>query len=250
MPPIPPSPLWQPLAEGCVLLTWPDGEAGVVPLIARLARALEYLQSPEVLEWVPGLDSLALLYDPWHTTLDALERLIERALQMDLPRETAFLTHRIPTCYHPTLAPDLLEVAAYCGLTVAAFVEQHTACTFEVALLGFAPGFAYLEGLPEHLHMPRRTSPRVRVPAGSVALGGSQCGIYPLETAGGWQLIGRTPLTLFDPNLEHPSRFRLGDRVCFEVLPLEVYHDLELELRRGLSEDSSVVRLAASRTAS
>ena len=230
-------PVWQPFTEGGVLLTWPaDDTVPTGQRVTQLSRALELLEPPQILEWVAGLDSLALLYNPLQFRPADLERVIHQALHLELvglelPTTQAgeplsVPLHTLPTCYHPSLAPDLLEVAQRCDLSVEAFIRQHTACRFEVALLGFAPGFAYLEGLPQHLQVPRRVSPRVRVPAGSVALGGAYCGIYPLESAGGWQLIGRTPLTLFDPRLERPSRFAVGDRVCFEAIALEDYHAL------------------------
>ena len=243
MPPTSPAPLWQALSEGCVLLSWPiswpESEATSTRRVAQLARALESLQPPELLEWVPGLESLALLYDPYRVGFTDLEPLIQRALLLELPRSDAGESHRVPTCYHPSLAPDLLEVADYLGIPVEEFVAQHTACKFEVTLLGFAPGFAYLEGLPPHLHVPRKSSPRVRVPAGSVALGGGQCAVYPLESAGGWQLVGRTPLRLFDLALERPSRFQLGDRVRFEAVSLEVYRELEAAV--GLTSSRSAL---------
>lgn len=222
-----------------MLLSWPESAAASTRRVAQLARALEALQPPELLEWVPGLDSLALLYDPSRIGLSDLEPLIHGALLLELPRSGAGESHRVPTCYHPSLAPDLLEVAECLGLSLEEFVVQHTTCEFEVVLLGFAPGFAYLEGLPENLHVPRKASPRVRVPGGSVALGGAQCAVYPLESAGGWQLVGRTPLRLFDPTLERPSRFQLGDRVYFEAVSLEVYR--ELEAAAGLTSSRSAL---------
>ncbi len=219
-----PFPCWQPLGEGAVLLSWPSSDPSVVRHgIAQIARALETHAPPEWLEWIPGLDSLALLYDPLLFELNQLETSIEQMLTWVSPTAPTPRTHHIPTCYHPELAPDLLEVAAHTGLSVDSLVTLHTQTEFEVALLGFAPGFAYLEGLPQALSVPRKASPRLRVPAGSVALGGAQCGIYPLESAGGWHLIGRTPLVLFDPTLEPASRFQLGDRVRFEAISLETF---------------------------
>ena len=221
-----------------MLLTWPSSDpAQVRKGVAQIARALEArmletrtlethtLEIQEWLEWIPGLDSLALLYDPARFALSELEPRIVQVLEGVAPTARAPQTHAIPACYHPELAPDLLEVAARCGLAVESVIEQHTAAEFEVALLGFAPGFAYLEGLPDALKVPRRASPRLKVPAGSVALGGAHCGIYPLESAGGWQLIGRTPLVLLDLTLEPPGRLQLGDRVRFEAISLEDFRD-------------------------
>ena len=124
----------------------------------------------------------------------------------------------IPVCYGGEFGPDLDAVATHCGLEPAEVSARHAAGDYRVAMLGFMPGFAYLLGLDESLHMPRRASPRTRVPAGSVAIGGAQTGIYPRELPGGWQLIGRTPLTLFDPSQAEPALLRPGQRVRFRAI--------------------------------
>ncbi len=122
---------------------------------------------------------------------------------------------RIPVMYGYGDGPDLDEVARLTGIAPDAVIDQHAAAEYRVYLLGFAPGFAYLGPLPEALRVPRRAEPRVRVPAGSVAVAGAQTAVYPHETAGGWQLIGRTRERLWDPSAEPPSRLRPGDRVRF-----------------------------------
>ena len=111
--------------------------------------------------------------------------------------------------------PDLADVAAHCGLSADEVVQRHTQAEYVVYFIGFQPGFAYLGGLDDALHTPRRAEPRVAVPAGSVGIGGAQTGIYPLATPGGWQLIGRTALRLFDPQAEPPTLLAPGDRVRF-----------------------------------
>jgi inhibitor of KinA len=107
----------------------------------------------------------------------------------------------------------LAEVARHCQLTPAEVIERHRAGNYLVHAIGFAPGFPYLGGLPDALHTPRRATPRLVVPAGSVGIGGAQTGIYPLTTPGGWQIIGRTPLALFRPAESEPALLRVGDRV-------------------------------------
>lgn len=144
------------------------------------------------------------------------------------PRSTAgaFPPHRtlqqeiktIPVCYAAAFAPDLSDVAAHAGLTVDQVISRHTAAEYTVAMLGFAPGFPYLLGLDDALQTPRRASPRTRVPAGAVGIGGAQAGIYPRELPGGWNLIGRTPVVLFDPCREPPCLLLPGDRVRFHAI--------------------------------
>ncbi len=128
---------------------------------------------------------------------------------------SAAATHEVPVCYEVEFAPDLGEVASLCGRTPAEVVELHRAGRYSVRFIGFSPGFPYLEGLAPALHVPRRESPRPRVPAGSVAIAGAQAGIYPCETPGGWRIIGRTPLRLFDAMRSPPALLGIGDEVRF-----------------------------------
>jgi KipI family sensor histidine kinase inhibitor len=121
----------------------------------------------------------------------------------------------IPVCYGLEYGPDLDAVAAHCGLSPDEVIARHTAAEYRVYMLGFSPGFPYLGGLDPNIAAPRRETPRIKVPAGSVGIAGMQTGIYPLESTGGWQIIGRTPMRLFDPGLEEPCLLRPGDRLRF-----------------------------------
>jgi KipI family sensor histidine kinase inhibitor len=121
-------------------------------------------------------------------------------------------------CYGGEFGPDLGAVATHAGVDEQAVIDAHANGDYRVAMLGFMPGFPYLLGLDKALHTPRRESPRTRVPAGSVAIGGAQTGIYPRELPGGWQLIGRTPLVLFDPTREQPALLQPGQRVRFRAI--------------------------------
>jgi KipI family sensor histidine kinase inhibitor len=129
----------------------------------------------------------------------------------------------IPVCYGGECGPDIAAVAEHAGLLRDAVIARHTAAEYTVAMLGFAPGFPYLLGLDPSLQMPRRATPRTRVPAGSVAIGGAQTGIYPRELPGGWHLIGRTPLVLFDPQRELPCLLAPGDRVRFHAIEADEF---------------------------
>jgi inhibitor of KinA len=130
----------------------------------------------------------------------------------------------IPVCYGGEFGPDLAEVAAHAGLDEGATSALHSGAKYRVHAVGFAPGFPYLAGLPGKLHIPRRATPRTRVPAGSIGIGGAQTGVYPLSTPGGWRLIGRTPLRLFRPENEtEPALLRPGDRVRFQAISPEEF---------------------------
>ncbi|MEP6484763.1 MAG: 5-oxoprolinase subunit PxpB [Rudaea sp.] len=132
----------------------------------------------------------------------------------------------IPVCYGGPFGLDLADVAAHCGIGIAEVIDRHASPEYVVAMLGFMPGFPYLRGLDDRLHTPRRATPRTRVPAGSVAIGGAQTGVYPSELPGGWLLIGRTPLTLFDPSRTQPALLLPGQRVRFK--PIDA-HEFDTE---------------------
>jgi inhibitor of KinA len=129
----------------------------------------------------------------------------------------------VPVCYDAEFAPDLETVAQHCGLAPNEVVARHAAARYGVRCVGFTPGFPFLGGLPSQLATPRRKSPRTAVPAGSVAIGGPQTGIYPLRSPGGWNIIGRTPLRLFDVTREPAALLRAGDRVRFVSIGREEF---------------------------
>lgn len=130
----------------------------------------------------------------------------------------------IPVCYEEAYGPDLAEVADYHQVGLDEIVSWHTARVYPVYMIGFAPGFPYLGGMDERLATPRKSVPRTHIPAGSVGIGGAQTGIYPFETPGGWQLIGRTPLRLFRPDIIPPSLLQVGDQVRFVAITSEQFH--------------------------
>jgi len=170
---------------------------------------------PDVVEAIPGMNNITVvLRDPQTLALDAIERL-QRWWEESEALEPESRTIDIPVIYGGEAGPDLPDVARHTGLTQKQVVELHSSIDYVVWFLGFQPGFPYLGGLPENLATPRRAEPRVRVPVGSVAIGGAQTGIYPLETPGGWNLIGRTELPLFNPSLSEPVLLRPGDTLRF-----------------------------------
>jgi inhibitor of KinA len=174
-----------------------------------------------VLEVVPALATITLHYDPLATTFAELVAAVAAAEQelvlSPAPARTPIV---IPVCYGGEYGPDLDAVANLHGTTPEAIVAQHTAGDYVVAMIGFLPGFPYLTGLTPQLFTPRRSEPRTRVPAGSVGIGGSSTGVYPCESPGGWQLIGRTPRALFNPARGKPALLQPGDHVRFiDVAP-------------------------------
>lgn len=132
----------------------------------------------------------------------------------------------IPVCYHPSFGLDLEEVARHAKLSTELVIVMHAETIYTVYMIGFLPGFAYLGGMNKQLTTPRKPSPRLKVPAGSVGIGGEQTGIYPLTSPGGWQLIGRTPIPMFNIEKDQPSRLQPGDKVVFKPIGIEEFHHL------------------------
>ncbi|OAJ60756.1 allophanate hydrolase [Paraburkholderia ginsengiterrae] len=172
---------------------------------------------PHVLEVVPGMNNLTLVFDPLQADPDALVSHLQAAWDAASGVATPNREVEIPVQYGGEFGPDLHTVASHTGLSVREVVERHSNGDYVVFFLGFQPGFAYMGGLDTALHTPRRASRRLEVPAGSVGIGGEQTGIYPATSPGGWQLIGRTELPLFDPARRPPTLLQPGDRVRFTI---------------------------------
>lgn len=182
----------------------------------RIWGLSQRLQANEtVLEVITGMNNITLiLRDPQQNALNAIERLQRWWEESDAQIPESRLVE-IPVIYGGSVGPDLQVVADHAGMTPQQVVELHSSNDYVVYFIGFQPGFPYLGGLDERLHTPRRAEPRVVVPAGSVAIGGSQTGLYPLDTPGGWQLIGQARIDLFNPQQQPPTLLRPGNTVRF-----------------------------------
>lgn len=201
---------------------------------ARVHRAvvrIREVQPAWLRDLVPTYASLAVFFDP--DAIDALA--VERWLDVQLADDNiatdigASRCIEIPVVYGGEFGEDLDSAALELGLPSAMLAERHAAATYTVAMIGFAPGFPYLSGLDPALALHRLATPRTRVPAGSVAIGGAQTGLYPRESPGGWRLIGRTPLRLFDPTRPSPSLLSPGDRVRFVAIDAREFARLEAD---------------------
>lgn len=194
-----------------------DADRTVARRVRAVADRLRRHPPPGVREVLPAFGNVALFFelgiDPPAT--ETLASLVAEAAASPAVASRARVVE-IPVVYGGAAGPDLPEVAAAAGLTPAAAAELHAGADYFVRAIGFAPGFPYLGGLPPALARPRRATPRVRVPAGSVGIGGAQTGIYPQASPGGWNLIGRSPWRLFDPREAPPARLEVGDEVRFQ----------------------------------
>lgn len=181
-------------------------------VLATLASEWE-----EVSEVVPGMNNLTLITKRPVIDLDTLSQRVLKSWPKLGSSASEGRMVEIPVVYGGSAGPDLDNVARHTGLSTREVIERHSNAEYVVYFLGFLPGFAYMGGLDASLATPRHTTPRVSIPAGSVGIGGEQTGIYPMASPGGWQLIGRTALQLFDPSQQPPTLLRPGDRVRFTV---------------------------------
>jgi inhibitor of KinA len=200
-----------------------------------LATAVARQLASDVEEVVPTYRSLLILFDPLRVKRSLLIRRVEKILAA-LPGGAALRRSRvvhIPVCYGGELGPDLEFVAQHSGLSAQEVVAVHASAAYRVYMLGFTPGFPYLGGMSPRIAVPRLEQPRPRIPAGTVGIAGEQTGIYPVESPGGWRLIGRTPLRLFDWTRPEPFLVRAGDLLRFGAIEAEEFRDLERRVAEG-----------------
>jgi inhibitor of KinA len=186
-----------------------------------------------IVETVPTMRSLTVYYDPLLTSHAALAEAIMPLLTMSAGTETLGRRWTLPVCYDATFALDLAEVADRTGLSVADVIRLHTSVTYRVYMLGFLPGQAYLGDLPTALHLPRRLTPRTAVPPGSVAIATTMATVYPLESPGGWHIIGRCPVRLFDPSATSPVLLAPADEVRFRAVEVAEFDRLAQAISAG-----------------
>ncbi|MFC7153396.1 5-oxoprolinase subunit PxpB [Cohnella cellulosilytica] len=236
-----------PLGDAAIVVQF--GETICPETHERVRQLSEYLERQPfagMIEHVPSFLSVAVYYDPFELATGgehagapenadpfgiAAEHLKAVLAKLEHTGRKQARVVEIPVCYGGDLGPDLPEVAAHHGLSEQEVIEIHASADYLVYMLGFAPGFAYLGGLPERIATPRRATPRLTIPAGTVGIAGDQTGVYPISTPGGWQLIGRTPEPLFLPTATPPTLLRAGDIVRFRPIAREEFDRREAKRR-------------------
>jgi KipI family sensor histidine kinase inhibitor len=185
-------------------------------------------------ELVPGYRSLMIHYNPllieYEELVSILTEIEEHINVFELPPPE---TIEIPVLYGGRYGPDIENVAKHNSLTVQEVIEIHTSTKYLIYMLGFTPGFPYLGGMDKRIACPRLDTPRTKIPAGSVGIAGEQTGIYPLESPGGWQLIGRTPIELFNPERENPILVKPGNYIVFKSIDEEEYINIKSKLSQN-----------------
>lgn len=205
--------------------------------IFQLYKLLKNWESEAVLDVIPAYHSISIIYDlikikklaGEHSAFKYVETklIVTEALLEDQSDEQLERKIDIPFCSDLSLAPDLLELASLHQLSVEEIIKIFCSRTYRIYVIGFLPGFAYMGTVDDRIASGRKASPRIKVPAGSVGIAGTQTGIYPFNSPGGWQLIGQTPLQLFDASKENPTLLEPGDQVCFHTIGLEEFHHLK-----------------------
>lgn len=204
----------------------------------RVMEVFHQLQNnpiPFVTDLIPAYSSITVVYHAFaihksHPGQPAFEWMkAELTKRLQHTGDGAFNSRliEIPVCYDPELGPDLTELAAYAGVSVAEVIRMHTATVYRVYMIGFLPGFAYMASVDPAIRMPRKAQPRPLVVAGSVGIAGEQTGIYPVNTPGGWQIIGQTPSPMLDVSQESPCLLQPGDRVHFHSISMQEFNQIK-----------------------
>lgn len=202
--------------------------------VHALAGRITQQSVPGILELVPTFRSLLIHYDPaviQYKTLCETVRNLEKTA--DCSAGTSKRVLHIPCCYGSHFGPDLTDMEKLTGLDRDEIITIHSSVDYRVYMLGFLPGFVYLGGLDRRIEAPRLSTPRVKIPKGSVGIGGSQTGVYPLDSPGGWRLIGSTPVEFYKADREEPVLCRAGDYIRFEPVTSADYYDIRQLIRQG-----------------
>lgn len=204
---------------------------------ARIAATVQLMKEQHiegVVDIIPAFCSLLINYDPRVISYDEMKTRMEKILSVEIAAGARKKkVYEIPVCYGGEFGPDLPTIAEHAGLSEQEVIDIHSSTDYLIYMLGFLPGFTYLGGLDERIHTPRLANPRIRIPAGSVGIGGSQTGIYPMDSPGGWQLMGMTPVKTYDPDREVPILVEAGDYIRFVPVDRAEYDRIREEVEQG-----------------
>ena len=226
------------VGENCIFVKFGQEISPVIhKKVKRLSEYLEQNPLPGYIEFVATYTGTAVNYDPWvvkkklakkgETSFAAVGRLLEAYVQKsELMPETAPNVVEIPVCYGGEYGPDLAYVAEYCHLTEEEVVKIHSSGEYLCYMIGFCPGFPFLGGMDPRIATPRRQTPRLAIPARSIGIAGQQTGGYPISTPGGWQIIGRSAIEMFDASAENPTLLKTGNIVHFKSITPEEYAEM------------------------
>ena len=202
--------------------------------ITALVQLMREQHIEGIVDVIPAFCSLLINYDPRVLSYEELKERMEHLLKMETKTEaTRKRIFEIPVCYGGEYGPDIESISEHAGLSVEEVIKIHSSKDYLIYMLGFLPGFTYLGGLDERIHTPRLASPRLKIRAGSVGIGGSQTGIYPLDSPGGWQLMGMTPVRTYDPERQTPILVEAGDYIRFIPIDEEEFLRIQELVEKG-----------------
>ena len=202
--------------------------------IASVVRLMREQHIEGIVDVIPAFASLLINYNPQVLSYRTLRERMEALMSLDLDTQEAVKrVYQIPVCYGGKYGPDIQAIADHAGLSVEEVISIHSSCDYLIYMLGFLPGFCYLGGLDQRIHTPRLSNPRLSIPAGSVGIGGSQTGIYPMDSPGGWQLMGMTPVKTYDPKREVPILVNAGEYIRFIPITGDEFLQIKDEVDRG-----------------
>jgi len=180
-----------------------------------------------IIDMIPAFCTLLINYDARIITYETLSARLDSLTELEIKGKARVAkVYEIPVLYGGEYGPDLVNIANHAGLSSDEVIDIHSGVDYLIYMLGFMPGFPYLGGLNPKIHTPRLDNPRLKIPSGSVGIGGEQTGIYPLESPGGWQLLGRTPILTYDPIRSEPILFDAGDYIRFIPITEQVYEEI------------------------
>ncbi|WP_422356320.1 5-oxoprolinase subunit PxpB [Roseivirga pacifica] len=226
----------QPYGDSALLVSF---EKRIDPAISQQVIALHKALKDHagITFSIPAYQSLTLGFNSTYLNYNGLEKLVKATFdQLDETTTNSGRKVTIPVCYDGAYAPDMSEVSSLTGCSKQEIIQLHTSHEYHVYMLGFVAGFAYMGTLPEALKSPRKETPRLKVHQGAVGLAGLQTGIYPAEAPGGWQIIGTTPMKMFDPEKEKPNFLEAGDKVNFRAISEDEYKIIQLKIETEIFE--------------
>lgn len=202
--------------------------------VTSFTCAVEQKGIKGVIELIPAFNSVTVLYDSTVTSAGTLKIKLERIIKkLGNSQQSSAVLYKIPVCYEEEFSPDMKNVEAHTGLSREEIIEIHSSTDYLIYMLGFLPGFAYLGEMDKRIATPRLDSPRVEISRGAVGIGGEQTGIYPVASPGGWQLIGRTPVLVYDRERENPILYKSGDYIRFVPISRNEYFEIEKAVQGG-----------------
>lgn len=223
--------------ESALLIEWPpEVNETILKDILSFQFLIEKQLNEFLIETVNAYNSLTLIFHADKITFEGLENELKKLY--DMIDSSAPLAQQnlwnLPVCYDEHFGIDLQEISNTTGLAISEIIRLHVDAVYTVYFIGFLPGFLYLGGLPSSLHFPRKKTPRLKIEKGAVAIGGEQTGIYPMESPGGWNIIGSSPISLFDVNSNPPCQIKSGDQVRFRPISIEKFEQIKSEVRLGI----------------